>query len=469
MNNYNELKTKLDKYGQLHMLKFWNDLDDNEKDRLSNAIEEINFERINELIPLINENNDNNADKNLTQAPYIKFPAEDENGKFYMDIHRIGETELRAGKVCAFVVAGGQGTRLGYDAPKGLFPIGPVSEKSLFNFHFDQLTALEKYYNIEIPFLIMTSEMTHDDTVSYIEKNNYFGYNKDNVFIFQQGKMPGLSMDGKILMKEKSYPAFAPNGHGGSIFALRDSGVMDKLIEKGIEHIFYFQIDNVLARICEPYFIGCHAKDNNDITLKVIEKKYPEEKLGVYVYNNDKPFIIEYSDMSDEELHEKENNGELKYRMGSHAVHVLSVDFLKNFTDKYANLPYHKAVKKIPYVNNNGVLVKPDKPNGVKFEMFIFDILPYSTKDKVLAVEGIREREFAPLKNKTGIDSIETAKSLYMEDSARILSEAGMKDIPRNEDGTLKYKIELTPYYKIFRSELADKISDIKIDRDIII
>jgi UDP-N-acetylglucosamine/UDP-N-acetylgalactosamine diphosphorylase len=311
--------------------------------------------------------------------------------------------------------------------------------------------------------------MTHKPTIKYMEENNFFGYDRELVFIFQQGKMPALDMNGKIYLSEKDYPAFSPNGHGGSVFALRKSGALDKLIEMGIEYIFYFQVDNVLVRMCEPYFLGCHTDKYNDISIKVIEKAYPEEKLGVYVINNGKPYIIEYSDLTTEEQHEQDAEGKLKYRLGSHAIHMLSVKFLKEFTDKHKHLPYHKAVKKIPHINEKGEKVEPTEPNGVKFEMFIFDILGYSTVDKVTAVEGLREREFAPLKNKTGKDSIDTARESLIKDNARRLKQAGVSNIPTDSEGNPKYKIEISPYYRLMREKLKGKVSDIKIDKDIFI
>jgi UDP-N-acetylglucosamine/UDP-N-acetylgalactosamine diphosphorylase len=475
MKNYDELKTKLEKYGQEHMLRFWDELNNEEKQNLTKAISIIDFDKIDELGKLLNE--EKKLDKDIKQASYISLTEEEEDASllqnkdnFHHKMHTIGQDLLRQGKVCAFVVAGGQGTRLGYPKPKGTYPIGPITENSLFQFHFEKLKAMEEKYNTEIPFLIMTSEMTHNDTINYLEEKNYFGYNKDNVHIFQQGKMPAVDKNGKILLSRKDYPAFSPNGHGGSVFALRDSGVLDKLIKKGIEYIFYFQVDNLMVRICEPYFFGCHHDKDSDISVKILEKAYPEEKLGVYVINKGKPFIIEYSDLTKEESFEKDDDGRLKYRLGSHAIHILSVKFIKKFTDKYKHLPYHKAVKKIPYVNEKGEKIKPSEPNGVKFEMFIFDILPHSTVDKVTVVEGIRSREFAPLKNKTGKDSLETAHKSFIEDCARRLKNAGVKDIPRKENGELKYKLELSPYFIVFSDKLKEKIKKIKtIDSDLFI
>ncbi|MFW5799227.1 MAG: UTP--glucose-1-phosphate uridylyltransferase, partial [Spirochaetota bacterium] len=352
--NYDELKSKLDKYGQEHLLRFWNELNDEEKKELTESINEIDFEQLDELIKSIDKDEDTR--KNIEQAEYIPFPKEEEDfyllkeagvtdikgsPSFYEKMREKGENLLSNGKVAAFVVAGGQGSRLGYDAPKGFFPIGPVTEKSLFQIYFEKLKALNKKHSTEIPFLIMTSEMTHNDTIDFMKKHNYFGYNKDKVHIFQQGKMPAVDRNGKILMAEKHKPFFSPNGHGGSVFALKDSGMLDKLIKEGIEHIFYFQVDNVLVRMCEPYFLGCHIDKENELSIKVIEKAYPEEKLGVYVINNGKPFIIEYSDLSDEKRYAKDESekyaGKLKYRLGSHAIHILSLAFIKSFTSRYKN------------------------------------------------------------------------------------------------------------------------------------
>lgn len=475
MKNYAELKEQLSKYGQEHLLRFWDELSSEEKENLTEAIEIIDLDKIDELSKLLNE--EKKLDKDIRQADYIGLTVEEEDksllenkDNFHHKMHIAGQDLIRQGKVCAFVVAGGQGTRLGYPKPKGTYPIGPVTEKSLFQFHFEKLKAMEEKYNTEIPFLIMTSEMTHDDTLNYLNENDFFAYNKDNVYVFQQGKMPAVDKNGKILLSRKDYPAFSPNGHGGSVFALRDSGVLNKLIEKGIEYIFYFQVDNLMVRMCEPYFLGCHHDKKSDISVKILEKAYPEEKLGVYVINKGKPFIIEYSDLSKEESFEKDNEDKLKYRLGSHAIHMLSVDFIKRFTDKHKHLPYHKAVKKIPYINETGDKIKPEEPNGVKFEMFIFDILPHSTIDKVTVVEGLRSREFAPLKNKTGNDSLETAHKAFMEDCARRLKNAGLNDIPRDENGELKYKLELSPYFIVFTDKLKEKVKDIQtIDGDLFV
>lgn len=465
--NYDELKVMLEKHKQKHLLHFWNELDDVGKRKLSGAINSIDFEEITKLSKLINH--DVKIEKNIEQASYIPFSQNDTSNSFYKKMHNLGEELLKQGKVAAFVVAGGQGTRLGYNAPKGAYPIGPITKNSLFQFHFEKLMALQKKYKADIPFLIMTSEMTHHDTIEYLTKKDFFGYNKKNVFIFQQGRMPAMDKNGKILLAEKGYPAFSPNGHGGSIFALKDSGLFSELIQREIEYLFYFQVDNILVNICEPYFLGCHINNNSDISLKVLEKTYPEEKMGVFVINNKKACIIEYSDLSKEEMYEKDNKGKIKYRLGSPAVHIFKISFLKNFTDKYKNLPYHKAVKKVRYINEKGKHINPDEPNGVKFEMFIFDILPYSSPDKVIAVECLREREFAPLKNKEGKDSIQTVHTLYMNECSRLLENLGFKNLPRDASGNLIYKIEISPYLTTFKEELKNKVSDIIIDKDIYI
>lgn len=356
-----------------------------------------------------------------------------------------GEAALRAGEIAVLLVAGGQGSRLGFDKPKGMFPVGPVSGATLFQIHAEKVLALRKRYQTSIPFLVMTSPATHLETTEFFFEHQHFGLPKDEVFFFQQGTMPALDLkSGQVLLEAPGKPFLSPNGHGGVLTALATSGLLDNLKYRGIRHVFYFQVDNPLVNIADPAFLGRHIESNSEVSSKVVFKDRPEEKVGLLVLINGRCGIIEYSDLPSELAQARDPHGTLLYRAGNPAIHIFAIDFLEKVARGEHRLQYHIARKKVPYYDaEQDKVVVPECENALKFELFIFDALPMAKR--WLAVETTREEEFAPLKNLTGHDSPATVRELMLAQARRWL-------------GLLDGEVEISPLFALDAAEARAKL-----------
>jgi UDP-N-acetylglucosamine/UDP-N-acetylgalactosamine diphosphorylase len=336
-------------------------------------------------------------------------PESPEQEELYERAFKHGEELIRAGKTAAFTVAGGQGTRLGYDGPKGTLPVSPIKKKPLFQLFAEQILGISKKYEITIPWYIMCSPLNLEATITHFEKNNYYGLGKENVKFFAQGVMPATDFEGNLLRASKDSLALSPNGHGGSLKALIDSGSIADMAKRGIEHASYFQVDNPLVSTINPLFIGLHDLQVSDMSSRSLTKTGPFEKLGNFVSTGDRITIIEYSDLPEEKALEEEQDGRIKYRAGSPAIHVLRRDFIEKFASGEIKLPYHRAEKKVAFLDDAGNWINPDDPNAIKFETFVFDALPLAKNPLIL--EADRLEEFSPVKNRTGVDSLESSQS----------------------------------------------------------
>ncbi len=458
--NYNEAKALLADIGQEQVLRFWDQLTSEQQDNLLQQIATINVDAIKYMQEMLAANSDNKEIKPFEPAPVIDFSEAERAAA-----SQTGEKLLRDGKVGVLLVAGGQGTRLGFDGPKGSFPLGPITNDSLFAIHSKKISAMEKKYNTSIPFYIMTSQANNDATVKFFEDNNYFGLDKSRVMFFTQGMWPALSPEGKIICDRKDHIFMSPDGHGGLLSALDERGVITDMENRGLNTIFFFQVDNPLVEIADPAFIGVHYDNRSEMSVKVCAKRDPDEGLGVVVIRDGRNAIVEYTELTTEQKHERLPDGELKYKYGSVAIHVFSVDFLKK--ESVAVLPLHIAHKKVPYCDENGNTIKPESPNAYKFEKFIFDALPHA--EKSLNIVFAREDEFSPVKNAEGADSPATAQRDMMLKFARWMKKCGI-DVPEKEDGTLVYKLEIMPDYAICPEDLCKKIpKDFVIDKDILL
>jgi UDP-N-acetylglucosamine/UDP-N-acetylgalactosamine diphosphorylase len=379
----------------------------------------------------------------------------------------VGEQLLRDGKVAAFTVAGGQGTRLGYDGPKGCYPATPITNKPLFQIFAENLLAAGRKFGRAIPWYVMTSPLNHEQTVAFFTKLNHFGLNSKDVKFFQQGVMPSFDMaTGKMLLAAKDELATNPDGHGGAIRALDLSGSIADMQSRGIAYLSYFQVDNPSVNIVDPIFLGLHAAapdSSGEMSSKMVRKAGPDEKVGVFVSIDGRTQVMEYSDMPPALSKATLPDGSLKFPGGSIAIHIISVEFLSRMaSDPRFALPFHRAEKKVPYIDpSTGNLINPEKPNAVKLEKFIFDALPLC--DKSLVYETDRLEEFAPIKNATGVDSAESSKDLQSTRAARWLESVGVR-IPRHSNGTVNAIIELSPLTALSPEDLKSKASSIKID-----
>ena len=352
-----------------------------------------------------------------------------------------GEKELRAGRVAALLVAGGQGSRLGYDGPKGCFSIGPITGAPLFYFHARKILARTIRYGATIPWYIMTSEANNDATVKCFEENDYFGLNPDDVFFFTQGMWPGMTKDGKIILDRPGHIFMSPDGHGGLLAALKKSGALADMKRRGIRSVSFFQVDNPLVEVADPAFIGYHVLERSEYTLKLCAKRDPFEKVGVPMQFGTTFRMVEYTEMTKEQCLRKKGD-RLYFLYGSPAIHVFDRSFLEREAAKA--MPLHLAFKKIPYVEN-GKVVKPTEPNGYKFEKFIFDILPNARRAAFLAFD--QKDEFSPVKNAEGGDSPATCKADLQAKWRRWFAEIGVT-VP----ATLP--IEIDPAYALDAADL---------------
>ncbi len=359
-----------------------------------------------------------------------------------------GEALIRAGKVACFTVAGGQGSRLGYDGPKGCFPTSCATDKPLFQIFAEAILGAQDRYAVTIPWYVMTSPLNHDATVAFFSEHRHFGLDPAAVRFFPQGVMPSFDKAaGRMLLAEPGVLATNPDGHGGAFKALRVSGALDDMQRRGVEHLSYFQVDNPHARPVDPVFLGLHASSpdsSGQFSSKMVAKSSWDEKVGVFCVADGRTRVIEYSDLPEELARQTDGSGELRFNAGSIAVHAIGVDFIDKISgDPDFALPFHRAVKKVPHYDpDTGSHVDPDEPNAVKLERFVFDAIPLAGKS--IVVEADRLEEFAPVKNATGNDSIESSKRLQTERAARWLESCGVA-VPRRADGSADAVIEISP------------------------
>lgn len=442
---------------QEHLLHFYNELSPNEQDNLLTQIENQDWQNLEKLIKSYVFNNPAMVSySTIAPAPYYPANPSIELEESYIEARKLGETLIKKGKVAAFTVAGGQGTRLGFEGPKGMF-MATHSGKSLFQVFAEQLQKAQETFEAIIPWFIMTSPMNDRQTRAYFADHHYFGLEPGNVMFFPQGTLPSISLEGKLLLSSKSDLALNADGHGGSLRALRRSGALSDMKKRGIEYLSYIQVDNPNVKMVDPLFIGLHAQSKAEMSAKMLPKTHAKEKVGNFCLQDGKMSVIEYSDIPDDLAERRNADGSLAFNAGNVAIHTISVSFIDRLTSgNDAQLPYHKAIKAVPFVDEHGKLTKPAKPNAVKLERFIFDALPLA--NHAIILETDRTEEFAPIKNASGDDSPESSKHLQTERAARWLEKHGVK-IPRKPDGSVDAIIEISP---LTASE-ADDLANLKL------
>lgn len=417
MVSVKEAEKILSACSQMHVLKYYDALNGTQKKNLLRQISKIDPAEVNRCVSMLSRKAKSVSTKSAL-APKVAVLK----GKARLNAVKIGEKELRSGKVAALLVAGGQGSRLGYEGPKGSYPIGPVSNKPIFYFHARKILAQEIRYGAAIPLYIMTSEANDSPTRKCFADNSYFGLDKKNVFFFRQGMWPGVDKSGKIILDGKDHIFMSPDGHGGLLAALKNSGALADMKRRNIKHVFFFQVDNPLVEIADSAFVGYHVLQKSEYTLKLCEKSDPYEKVGVPMRIGGKYRMVEYSEMTKKDC-EKRLNGVLYHRYGSPAIHVFDREFLEREADK--NMPLHLAFKKIPTLDENGKKAVPSEPNGYKFEKFIFDLMPNARKVAFMAFDT--KDEFSPVKNATGDDSPDSCKRDMMNKWRKQLKSRGIE------------------------------------------
>jgi UDP-N-acetylglucosamine/UDP-N-acetylgalactosamine diphosphorylase len=408
-SRFEEAKHIAGKYDQQHLLNYYNELSSVEQESLLTQILDIDFELISSLYSdLVLDNKHEKLYEDFSPLKAIAF--EDCSCKEKESYYKLGIEAMKEGKVGALLVAGGQGTRLGHNGPKGSFNIGLPSKKSLFQLQCERLFNISKKAERYIPWYIMTSPENHNDTIAFFKKNNYFGYKEEYIKFFKQGVMPSIDAEGKILLSSKSKISTSPSGNGGCFPSLESSGMLDDINNKGIQWLFLYGVDNALVRVVDPYFIGFTIKSGGLAASKVVSKVNANEKVGVLCYRNGHPSIVEYTELPPEMMHQKDDCGKLIYDNANILNHIFHIDFIRKILQM--KLPFHVAHKRISYINEHGDNVIPEKPNGYKFECFLFDI--FSNLSDMAALKVKREDEFAPVKNSNGEDSPKTASELIL-------------------------------------------------------
>ncbi|MCI0499179.1 MAG: UDPGP type 1 family protein [Planctomycetales bacterium] len=448
---------KLHNTGQEQVLRFLGELPQDQKNTLLLQVSGLNLDKIQVCVENYVKNEVSvTISEHFEPAPsYPASPGTPQMTQKYARARQFGERLLREGRVGGFVVAGGQGTRLGYDGPKGNYPISPIRNKTLFAIFAETLLAASQKYGTAIPFYIMTSPLNYGATVEIFASADYYGLGRDNVFIFQQGTLPNFGFDGKILLSAKDQIASSPDGHGGSLKALYAAGAVADMKRRGVEYLSYWQVDNPLVKLMDPLFIGLHAMDEAEMSSKALLKAGPLEKVGNFCLANGKVTVIEYSDLPDEQALRKNPDGSLVFELGSIGIHIINRSFIEKLSagGDFA-LPFHRAVKKIPYIDETGTLVQPDKPNGVKLETFVFDALPMAGRSVIL--QTLREEEFAPVKNAAGTDSPDVTRRMMVERAAAWLEAAGVK-VPRTPDGAPDCVLEIAPGFALGPEDIKTK------------
>ena len=446
-----ELRRKLQHYGQEHVLAWWDQLNEDERRQLIEQLLSIDLEQLTQLYAAREHTYRVPDSSRIKPIDIVPADAPDNAA-----MRQVGEEALRRGEVATLVVAGGQGSRLGFDHPKGMYPIGPISRKSLFQIHAEKVLALGRRYGKQPPFLLMTSPATDAETRQFFAQQAYFGLPGEEVFFFCQGTMPALDLEtGKLLLEAPGRLFLSPDGHGGVLTALKKSGLLEYLRRRGIRCLFYFQVDNPLVKVADPIFLGRHLTQRSEASSKAVPKQGPKDRLGNLVLVDGRCTVIEYSDLPDSLANERDANGRLRLWAGSPAIHIFDMDFLVRVTEGVGLLPFHLARKKVPYLAANGKVVQPQRENALKFERFIFDVLPLA--ERWLVLETSHREEFAPLKNAEGPDSPKTVQAALTNLAADWLTRAGV-DVPRTENGEPAVPLEISPLFALDAEEFAARV-----------
>ena len=404
------LEKSLSNFGQEHVLRYWEELNEEQQTRLQQQIEALDLELVESVfrIRMAASSAENNQHELQPPSHLVRLPASESDREAHRLATEKGKQLLEQRKVAGLLVAGGQGTRLGFEHPKGMFPLGPQSDCTLFEIFAKQLQQCSAQFGNVIPWYIMTSDATHDETLRFFKENDSLGYPEEQIQFFRQGNMPALDeTSGKLLLESRSSLCLSPDGHGGMLQALDSCGVLAEMQSNGIEQLFYWQVDNPTTIVCDPAFLGVHVLNHSNASTKVVAKRSWDERVGLLVDIEKKTQIIEYSNLSDDLAQQTNPDSTLKFWAGNTAIHIFDVAFLREQSHNAQALPFHLAHKTVSFLNDDGIVEDPETPNALKMERFIFDLLPQA--EVALVVETDREREFNPVKNATGDDSPETA------------------------------------------------------------
>ena len=407
---YEQIKKLLEEKGQSQLLRYYGELNDSQKANLLKAIEEMDwgFE-----YALQTEGKLNEGLGKIEPIEGLRVAQREAKKEEYK---KIGMQAIRQGKVAAVLLAGGMGTRLGWDGPKGSYDIGLTKNLYIFEQQVKNLLSVTNECGVFVPMYIMTSDKNHEATVAFWKEHNYFGYPEKEIKFFKQEMSPATDFNGKILLERKDMPALSPNGNGGWFSSLQRAGYVEELSKRGVEWLNIYAVDNVLQKIADPVFVGATIAYQKNCGAKVVCKAYSEEKVGVLCLEDGNPTIIEYYELGDEMANLRDENGELLYSYGVILNYLFRLEKLIEIAEQ--KIPVHIVQKKVQTLDENGEPFKPETENGKKFESLIVDLIQYM--DSVLPYEVERDKEFAPIKNKTGIDSVASARALLKKNGVEL-------------------------------------------------
>lgn len=447
-------RRRLDEHGQSHLLRFVDDLSSDEVLALLDDIESIDYALFNRLIrDWIERQPEPESYESIEPVP--TFPVYDPANPVVQEAVEAGEQAIREGNVGVFLVAGGQGTRLGFDGPKGAYPIGPVTGRTIFEYHSEKILAEQRHYDTTIPFYIMVSEANEEATRTFFEDRNYFGLEPENIMFVRQRMIPCVDENGKFILASKCGLAKNPNGHGGAIETMVEKGVTKDARSRGVKYLTYFQVDNCGVKVTDPYFVGVHVLQNAEMSSKVHRKGFAREPVGVHCLCDGRHQIIEYTELDIyPQLLKSDDKGGLIYYAGNPAMHVFSIDFVERVHRHFDDFPWHCSHKKIPFVDESGNLVEPGEPNGYKFETFIFDALRFTNHGPV-AVEITFAGEYAPVKLAEGFNSVVTSRRDMTAYWAGWLDAAG-SPVPRDDDGNPTIDVEISALFARNQDEFVE-------------
>lgn len=407
--NYEKTWKMLEEIGQEHLLKYYDELSEKEKQNLLTQVEETDFS----VIRFLNSGKESLCRGKIEPLAAMQLDEIEEKKEHFTEI---GLEAIRANKVGAVLLAGGMGTRLGSDSPKGVYNIGVTKDLYIFECLIRNLMRVTDVAGNPIYLFVMTSDKNHEETVSFFETHDYFGYPGEYIRFFKQEMAPAVDYNGKVFLEEKGKMATSPNGNGGWFVSMDRSKILDLVHETGIEWLNVFAVDNVLQNIADPAFVGACIEEKCMVGAKVVPKASPDEKVGVMCLEDGKPSIVEYYELTDEMRNQKDENGSYVYNFGVILNYLFRVSELERIMSH--ELPLHRVEKKIAYVDENGNRVKPETPNGYKFEQLVLDMI--HDMGNCLPYEVVREKEFAPIKNKEGIDSVESARALLEQNGVAL-------------------------------------------------
>ncbi len=448
------MRQLLQQHGQAHMLSRLEKLQGPKRARLLEQLAQVDFERLEEFRELVQTPPTEISFGAITPAPVRRLPLTPAQRKSERRYVERGVEALRADRVAACTVAGGQGTRLHYDHPKGMYPVSPIRRASLFQLFAEQILSARRRYGCGMPWLIMTSPGNDAETREFFAQNDHFGLGAESVHFFTQGSNPIITEDGELLLAEEDRLLTGPDGHGGTFSALSRAGLLDVLRSGGWDLISYFQVDNPLVTVADPRFIGHHISKDADFSCKVIPKRDPQEGLGIAVLRAGRPVIVEYIDVPEDTAAQRLPSGQLVYLYGSIAIHMISVPFAERVGTDRSALPWHLARKQYEIVNEEGQKVLAREKSCCKFECFIFDALAMA--EDCAFVEVRRETEFGPVKNAEGEDSPQSARRLLQRQWLEWLIEAGaLANMPAEVGEGM---VEINPLFASSADELREKL-----------